>query len=121
MKDARAFFTALNHEYAAVHKAKEDLFWATYMGISDDHAGFARAENAFKDFIADPEKLAATREHLQRVTAQPVGPERNALLHGLNGWRALFEAHVIETEEGRRLMHDIVQAEAELFARENSL
>jgi hypothetical protein len=117
MKDARAFFTALNHEYAAVHKAKEDLFWATYMGISDDHAGFARAENAYKDFISDPGKLAATREQIARVTGQPAGPQRDTLLHGLNGWRALFEAHVIETEEGRRLMHDIVQAEAELFAK----
>ena len=117
MKDARAFFNALNHEYVAVHKAKEDLFWSTYMGTSDDQAGFAQAESAFKDFISDPAKLAATREHLSRVSALEASPERDALLHGLNGWRALFEAHVIETDEGRRLMHEMVQAEADLFAK----
>jgi len=44
MNDARRFFDALNHDYAAVHKAKEDLFWATYMGMSDDHAGFRSSE-----------------------------------------------------------------------------
>jgi hypothetical protein len=117
MRDARAFFDALNHEYSAVHKAKEDLFWTTYMGTSHDDAGFARAERAFKDFVSDPSKLAATRAHLSRVAALPPAPERDALLHGLRGWQALFEANVIEGDDARRLMHELVEAEAALFAR----
>ena len=117
MNDARRFFDALNHDYAAVHKAKEDLFWATYMGMSDDHAGFARAEGAFKDFVSDPQKLKATRDHVSRLSALRPDPERDALLHGLTGWAALFDANVIENEEGRLLMHEIVQAEAALFAK----
>ena len=64
MTHARAYFEQLNSAYNEVHKVKEDLFWATYMAISDDHAGFARAENDYKNFISDPGKLQATRAHL---------------------------------------------------------
>src|SRR4051812_16885018 len=116
VQSARAFFDALNRDYIAVHKAKEDLFWATYMGMSNDDAGFASAERAYKDFISDPARLIETRTHVSRLEAGTPGPERDALLHGLQGWKALFEAHVIEGAEGRRLMHEIVEAEAALFA-----
>ena len=71
--EARDYFDYLNHAYLAVHKTKEDLFWATYMATSDDHEGFARAESAYKEFIADPAKLAETREQLARVRAAPAG------------------------------------------------
>ena len=67
--DARAYFDQLNRVYNAVHKTKEDLFWATYMATSDDQAGFARAENAYKEFISDPAKLQATRDHVARSAA----------------------------------------------------
>ncbi|MFN7916705.1 MAG: M3 family metallopeptidase [Vicinamibacterales bacterium] len=111
------FFDTLNHDYAAVHKAKEDLFWSTYMGLSHDDGAFAKAEQAFKDFISDPGRLRETREHATAVAAAPRNPERDALLHGLTGWQALFEAHIIENDEGRRLMHEMVEAEAALFAK----
>ena len=77
--------TELNRAYNAVHKTKEDLFWATYMATSDDQAGFTRAENAYKDFISDPAKLQATRDHLAHLQVLPAGAARDALLHGLNG------------------------------------
>lgn len=114
---ARSFFDSLNHDYVSVHKAKEDLFWSTYMAISKDDAAFAAAERAYKDFIADPEKLKATRAQIAALSALPAGDERDALLHGLRGWQALFEAHIIEEDEGRRLMHELVEAEAALFAK----
>ncbi len=115
--NARAFFDTLNHDYVAVHRTKEELFWTTYMGTSSDDEGFTRAERAFKDFVSDPARLAATREQLAHVEAQPPGAERNLLLHGLRGWQALFEANVIESDEGRRLMHELVEAESALFAK----
>ena len=84
LERARAFFNQMNRDYSAVHKAKEDLFWATYMATSDDQAGFARAENAFKDFVSDPATLHATRAHLARLQVLPPGLDaRDALLHGL--------------------------------------
>ena len=56
MPSASDVFHALNADYLAVHKTKEDLFWATYMATSTDDAGFSRAEEAYKNFISDPER-----------------------------------------------------------------
>ncbi len=114
---ARTCFDALNRDYAAVHQAKEELFWATYMGLSQDDAGFAKAEQAFKDFISEPGRLREVREHLAALATLPAGEERDALVHGLTGWQATFEANIVEGDEARSLMHAIVQAEADLFAR----
>jgi len=116
MTDAQAFFQRLNRDYLAVHQAKEALFWATYMGTSDDQAGFTAAESAYKDFISDPGRLASTRLHLAAVEGQPASVERDALAHGLRGWRALFEANTIDNEAGRALMRELIEAEAALFA-----
>ncbi|MGC4084041.1 MAG: hypothetical protein QM736_18510 [Vicinamibacterales bacterium] len=117
LASARTFFDTLNHEYAAVHKAKEDLFWSIYMGTSHDDAAFAKAEQAYKDFVSAPERLAEVRAHLSALRALPPGDERDALVHGLSGWHALFEANIVEGDEARRLMHELVDAEAALFAK----
>lgn len=118
---ARAYFDALNHAYVAVHRTKEELFWATYMATSDDHAGFARAEKAYKAFISDPDRLRATRDHLVRLRAAAPGDERDTLIHGLMGWLALFEANIVDTDEGQALMREIVDAEAALFEKKSDL
>jgi hypothetical protein len=120
MQQARDYFNDLNHAYVAVHKTKEDLFWTTYMGTSDDHAGFARAERAYKEFIADPAKLTETRALIDRVRAEAPGRERDALLHGLRGWLAVFEANIVDSPEGRACMREIVDAEAELFEQKRT-
>lgn len=121
MTTPQAFFDLLNQDYLQVHKTKEDLFWATYMATSDDHAGFARAEQAFKDFISSPQKLAQTREQLAAAQAMPASAERDALLHGLRGWLALFEANIIDNDAARKLMAELIDAEAALFARKREL
>ena len=120
MQSAREYFDYLNHAYVAVHRTKEDLFWATYMATSDDHAAFARAEGAYKEFIGDPAKLTKTRDELTRVRAAPPGAERDALVHGLGGWLALFEANIIDSPDGRSLMREIVDAESVLFERKRA-
>src|SRR5687768_9719220 len=120
-REAREFFERLNHDYVRVHKAKEDLFWATYMAISDDHAGFARAEQAYKAFVSDPAKLAAARRHIAAVESAPDASHRAGLLHGLKGWLAMFEANVIEGDRAAALMAELVEAEAALFAARQSL
>ena len=116
MNDTREYFDELNRTYSAVHKTKEDLFWTTYMATSDDQAGFARAEQAYKEFISDPQRLRATRDHVARLQRVPPGKERDSLLHGLRGWLALFEANIIDSDEGRSLMRAMIDAEAALFA-----
>ncbi|WP_265583977.1 M3 family metallopeptidase [Chitinimonas koreensis] len=121
MESARTFFERLNRDYLEVHETKENLFWSTYMGTSDDHAGFARAEQAYKDFISDPALLAETRRQLAAVEAEPAGAERDALLHGLKGWLALFESNIVDNDEARVLMRELIEAEADLFARRKEL
>ncbi len=119
-REAREFFERLNHDYVRVHNAKEELFWSTYMAISDDHAGFARAEQAYKAFVADPARLNATRRHIAAVESAPDAAARTGLLHGLRGWLSVFDAHVIEGGEAAALMAQLVEAEAALFAARQS-
>jgi oligoendopeptidase F len=121
VQDAHAFFVKLNHDYLKVHKAKEDLFWATYMAISDDHAGFARAEQAFKAFVSDPAKLTDTRRHLAAVASAAPGSARTLVEHGLNGWLAFFEANIIEDATASAVMAELIEAEANLFAERQKL
>ncbi len=108
----RAFFDELNRGYLAVHRAKEDLFWATYMATSDDHARFAEAERAYKAFVSDPGKLAAVRSRIAEL-----GPDEAEILDGLRGWKAFFEASAIEGASGQADMARIVSLEAELFEK----
>jgi oligoendopeptidase F len=116
LEHSRSYFDELNGVYNAVHKTKEDLFWATYMATSDDQAGFAWAERAYKDFISDPNRLRETREHVAHLRPLPASGERDALLHGLKGWLAVFEANIIDNEDGHALMREIIDAEAAIFA-----
>ncbi|MEO8484454.1 MAG: M3 family metallopeptidase [Acidobacteriota bacterium] len=120
MQSAREYFDYLNHAYVAVHRTKEDLFWSTYMATSDDQAGFVRAESAYREFLADPAKLTKTRDELARVRQSSPGAERDALLHGLTGWLAVFEANIIDSPEGRSLMREIVAAESTLFEQKRA-
>ena len=115
------FFDQLNQVYLQVHKTKEDLFWATYMATSEDQAGFERAEGVYKAFISDPDRLASTREHIARLESAPESPECLALLHGLRGWLAVFEANIIDNEAGRALMAEIIEAESRIFAAKREL
>ena len=86
MQSARALFDQLNTEYLAIHKGKEDLFWDTYMAVSSDDAGFARAEESYKNFISDPARLAEVRNALASLPVTDADPATAALRHGLKGW-----------------------------------
>ncbi|MBL0608058.1 peptidase M3 [Aeromonas caviae] len=111
---ARNYLNQLNADYLQVHRRKEDLFWSTYMGISDDQAGFTAAEQAYKAFCADPDRLPVLREmHAQAEEAD--------LRRGLGGWIAFFECNVIEDPGASALMDELVAAEADLFTRRKGL
>ncbi|MCQ4055377.1 M3 family metallopeptidase [Aeromonas sp. SG16] len=111
---AREYFDQLNRDYLQVHRRKEDLFWATYMGTSDDQAGFTTAEQAYKAFCANPERLP----ELRKMHALA---EDEELQRGLAGWIAFFECNVIEDPVAAALMDQLVAAEADLFARRKGL
>ncbi|TMX11379.1 peptidase M3 [Aeromonas salmonicida subsp. achromogenes] len=111
---ARNYLNQLNDDYLQVHRRKEDLFWSTYMGTSDDQAGFTAAEQAYKAFCANPARLPELREMLSRA-------EEADLKRGLGGWIAFFECNVIEDPAAAALMDELVAAEAALFARRREL
>ncbi|MGN5002212.1 M3 family metallopeptidase [Aeromonas sp. 82P] len=111
---ARNYFNQLNADYLQVHRRKEDLFWSTYMGTSDDQAGFTAAEQAYKAFCANPARLPELREMLAQA-------DEDDLKRGLQGWIAFFECNVIEDPAASALMDELVAAEAALFARRKGL
>jgi len=117
MSAAKNFLTDLNKEYLAIHRKKEDLFWSTYMGTSDDHAGSAAAETAWTQFISDPKRLNTVREHIANEKKQPESTEREQTLTGLQGWQALFQANVLETEQSQQLKEGLIKAESALFEK----
>ncbi len=121
MPSARELFDRLNTDYSAVHKTKEDLFWATYMATSSDDAGFARAEEAYKNFISDPARLAAVRGALASLGATDPDDATRALRHGLTGWLALFESNIIDSDAARQRMSELIQLESDLFAKRRAL
>lgn len=121
MQDAHTLFDTLNTEYLTVHKTKEDLFWDTYMAISNDDAGFARAEEAYKNFISDPQRLASVRAALDSLPATDADAAMAELRHGLKGWLALFESNIIDSDEAREHMHALIALEADLFAKRRDL
>ncbi len=121
MHAAQTLFDTLNADYLAVHKTKEDLFWDTYMAISDDHAGFARAEEAYKNFISDPARLAQVRQALAGLKDVPESAEKAALQQGLQGWLALFDCNIVDSEEASGLMGELITQESALFGKRSKL
>lgn len=121
MQNARTVFDTLNTDYLAVHKTKEDLFWDTYMAVSSDDAGFARAEEAYKNFISDPARLDTVRKALTSLGDTDADEAAAALRHGLKGWLALFESNIIDSDAARTMMAELIQLESDLFAKRRAL
>ena len=121
MLNARTVFDTLNTDYLAVHKTKEDLFWDTYMAVSSDDAGFARAEEAYKNFISDPARLDTVRKTLTSLGDSDADEAAAALRHGLKGWLALFENNIIDSDAARTMMAKLIQLEADLFAKRREM
>lgn len=121
MLNARTVFDTLNTDYLAVHKTKEDLFWDTYMAVSSDDAGFARAEEAYKNFISDPARLDTVRKALASMGDADADEATAALRHGLKGWLALFENNIIDSDAARTMMAELIQLESDLFAKRREL
>jgi oligoendopeptidase F len=121
MSSARELFDQLNTEYTVVHKTKEDLYWSTYMATSNDDAGFARAEEVYKNFISDPARLGAVRAALASLPSTDTSESAEALRSGLQGWMAMFECNIIDGDQARSLMAELIQLEADLFAKRRDL
>jgi hypothetical protein len=105
----------LSRTYERLHTAKEDAFWAAYMGLTDDadeaQRELDRREIELKRFLQDPDRLAKTRERLARAEAESAPADA---VTALSGWVRTLEAHVIATAEARALAEEIVELEGKL-------
>ncbi|MEZ8987670.1 M3 family metallopeptidase [Vibrio breoganii] len=111
------YLDSLNKEYLAVHRQKEDLFWETYMGISNDQAGSAQAETHWNQFLSNADRLSEIELQLEKLQSTPSNDESDAVKAGLEGWLATFKAHALPTREARELKADLIQFESELFEK----
>jgi Zn-dependent oligopeptidase len=103
---------SLSDTFNTLHTQKEDLFWASKMGLTDDSSATQRAhgeaEIAMNRFLQDPTQLGTLRDFERRNE----GTESQRKV--LQGWIALFSANTIESPEGRKLSEQIVEREGAL-------
>ncbi len=111
MKSFSIYLEELNNEFLKLHTTKEDLFWKAKMGLADDVTAIqhqhTETEIAFNRFAQDATKLAELRSY---ETAALSEDERVA--HA--GWKAFFEANVIEDEKAKQIAEHIVELEGEM-------
>lgn len=100
---ATDFLNNLNHQYLAIHRTKEDFFWDTYMGTSDDHEGSAKAQTAWTNFLSDASHIGAVKTQLDAAEAITDEVEKQQTIQGLKGWLAMFQAHAIESNKAKAL------------------
>jgi len=116
--------SALNHAYEQLHVAKEDAFWAAYMGLTDDadkaQQDLNQHEIALKRWITDPGQLKEAQRLLtaaETARTAPDATENRASddeIIALRGWVATFTANVMEDPEARVHSEALVEAEGDL-------
>jgi len=111
------YFHQLNNDYIAVHGPKEELFWTTYMGISDDHSSCAAAETRWNEFIANGQRIPELREQLANLQKLTLTPELQQIKKGLEGWLTMYESNAIESDSAQQQKAQLIKAEAVLFEK----
>ncbi|CAG9296210.1 M3 family metallopeptidase [Celerinatantimonas diazotrophica] len=117
---ATDYLNDLNHRYLSIHRRKEDLFWQTYMGTSDDHEGAAQALAEWTNFLSDDSYLEQIKAQLSNAQQLTDDNERAATIEGLLGWQAMFSAHAIESVQAKTLKDDLIAFEAKLFEKKQN-
>ena len=117
---ATAYLNDLNQRYLAIHRAKEEFFWETYMGISDDHDGSTQAETAWNKFLSAAAQIAEVKRQIKQAELIADSEEKQQTLTGLNGWLATFQAHAIESEQSQQLKAELIKFEADLFEKKQN-
>lgn len=114
---ATQYLNDLNHRYLHLHRVKEDFFWDTYMGISDDHDGSTQAQTEWTQFLSAGEQIQAIRDQITVAQAISDEQEKRSTLAGLEGWLAMFESHALESAAAQQLKAKLIQFEADLFEK----
>ncbi|MDV6251837.1 M3 family metallopeptidase [Vibrio sp. EA2] len=117
---ATDYLNDLNQRYLAIHRTKEDFFWETYMGISDDHDGSTQAQTAWTSFLSNAEQITAIKQQLEAADSISDPQEKQQTITGLSGWLAMFESHAIEGDKAQALKNKLIAFEAELFEKKQN-
>ncbi|MCW8329877.1 M3 family metallopeptidase [Photobacterium sp. SDRW27] len=117
---ATAYLNALNHRFLTIHRAKEDFFWETYMGISDDHDGSTKAETEWITFLSASSQITTLKKQIEQAELMPDSEEKTQTLIGLKGWLATFQAHALESEVAQSLKTELVKFESALFEKKQN-
>jgi len=117
---ATAFLDSLNQRYLSLHRAKEDFFWETYMGTSDDHEGSTQAETEWAAFLSSPAQITELKKQIEAVELLADSDEKTQTLIGLNGWLSTFRAHALESDQAQKLKAKLIKFEADLFEKKQN-
>ncbi len=117
---ATTYLEGLNKDYLSIHRTKEDLFWETYMGTSDDHEGSAQAQMEWTNFLSDPDKISEIEQVLTQAESIIDPKEKEETITGLKGWLVMFQAHAIQSAEARVLKEKLIKFEADLFEKKQN-
>lgn len=117
---ATTYLNNLNQRYLSIHRTKENFFWDTYMGLSDDHQGSTEAETSWTNFLSNAEQISAVKEQITLAESITDNKEKTQTLIGLKGWLATFESHAIESEQAQNLKTELIKFEAGLFEKKQN-
>lgn len=117
---ATAYLNDLNQRYLSIHRTKENFFWDTYMGLSDDHQGSTEAETVWTNFLSNAEQISAIKTQIALADAIFDEQEKEQTLIGLQGWLATFESHAIESDQAQNLKTELIKFEAGLFEKKQN-
>ncbi|NRB66024.1 MAG: M3 family oligoendopeptidase [Vibrio sp.] len=117
---ATQYLKDLNQRYLNVHRTKEDLFWDTYMGISNEHDRFATAQTAWTHFLSNADQISDIEQQLSTLNEIADTEERNQTQIGLEGWLATFRSHAIEGDKAQALKTKLIAFETALFEKKQN-
>lgn len=106
----------LKSEFIAKHAAKEDWFWKSRMGLTDDPVDaqeqYSKAEIELNRFLHDPKWIQTLRECKSET------PEEEELRQG---WIDMLAVHVIEDPKAQEAFEELVRLEGKLANARRSL
>jgi Zn-dependent oligopeptidase len=108
MSELAPFLDELNETYLALHRAKEEAFWETRMGLAERHAELVEAETALRRFLGDADRLKELRK---RRDGSEVTAEQRVVM---DGWILTLERNQVEDEEAREIQARVAGMETEL-------
>ncbi|SHO55507.1 M3 family metallopeptidase [Vibrio quintilis] len=117
---ATSYLYELNQQYLSLHRTKEDFFWKTYMGTSDDHQGSAEAQTKWTEFLSQAAKIPEIKQQISAAESITDPDEKRSTTTGLKGWLTMFEAHALESEKAQKLKKELIDFEAELFEKKQN-